>query len=173
MLQRSGNRAHGERRTHVCLRTARAGQEGTGGGGSSAAPDGCTRPRPQRSCLARASSFPRHATCLHHVQIAPAMCMGFRASGASINMGTLLPKHQHARSIKRHAMDGTARVVNGAKARSIGRTRRWSGPITFCDADDCAPCSLVEGDPDCLRRKADLCLWLAARSPRSRCWCRT
>ena len=36
-------------------------------------------------------------------------------------------------------------------------------PITFCDADDCAPCSLVEGDPDCLRRKADFCLWLAAK----------
>jgi hypothetical protein len=24
---------------------------------------------------------------------------------------------------------------------------------------------LVEGDPDCLRRKADFCLWLAAKFP--------
>ena len=38
-------------------------------------------------------------------------------------------------------------------------------PITFCDADVCASCSLVEGDPDCLRRKAVFCLWLAARVP--------
>jgi hypothetical protein len=37
--------------------------------------------------------------------------------------------------------------------------------ITFCDADACASCSLVEGDPDCLRRKADFCLWLAAKFP--------
>ena len=38
-------------------------------------------------------------------------------------------------------------------------------PITFCDADACASCSLVEGDPGCLRRKADFCLWLAAKFP--------
>jgi hypothetical protein len=38
-------------------------------------------------------------------------------------------------------------------------------PITFCDADACASCSLVEGEPDCLRRKADFCLWLAAKFP--------
>ena len=36
-------------------------------------------------------------------------------------------------------------------------------PVTFCDADACASCGLVEGDPDCLRRKANFCLWLAAR----------
>jgi hypothetical protein len=38
-------------------------------------------------------------------------------------------------------------------------------PRTFCDADACASCSLLEGDPNCLRRKADFCLWLAARFP--------
>ena len=36
-------------------------------------------------------------------------------------------------------------------------------PVTFCDADACGSCSLVEGDPDCLRRKAGFCLWLAAK----------
>lgn len=35
--------------------------------------------------------------------------------------------------------------------------------VTFCDADACCCCGLVEGDPDCLRRKADFCLWLAAK----------
>lgn len=38
-------------------------------------------------------------------------------------------------------------------------------PVTFCDADACGSCSLVEGDPDCLRRKAGFCLWLAAKFP--------
>ena len=33
MLRRSGNRAHGERHTHVCFRTARGGQEGAEGCG--------------------------------------------------------------------------------------------------------------------------------------------
>jgi len=28
-----------------------------------------------------------------------------------------------------------------------------------------ASCSLVEGEPDCLRRKAAFCLWLAAKFP--------
>ena len=41
-------------------------------------------------------------------------------------------------------------------------------PVTFCDADGCASCSLVEGEPDCLRRKADFCLWLAAKFPGAR-----
>jgi hypothetical protein len=39
--------------------------------------------------------------------------------------------------------------------------------VTFCDADACCCCGLVEGDPDCLRRKADFCLWLAARFPKA------
>ena len=38
-------------------------------------------------------------------------------------------------------------------------------PVTFCDADACASCSLVEGEPDCLRRKAAFCLWLAVKFP--------
>ena len=38
-------------------------------------------------------------------------------------------------------------------------------PVTFCDADACGSRSLVEGDPDCLRRKAGFCLWLAAKFP--------
>ena len=40
-------------------------------------------------------------------------------------------------------------------------------PVTFCDADACCSCALAEGDPDCLRRKADFCLWLAVRFPRA------
>jgi hypothetical protein len=40
-------------------------------------------------------------------------------------------------------------------------------PMTFCDADACCSCALAEGDPDCLRRKADFCLWLAARFSRA------
>jgi hypothetical protein len=38
-------------------------------------------------------------------------------------------------------------------------------PVTFCDADACASCALVEGEPDCLRRKAGFCHWLAAKFP--------
>jgi hypothetical protein len=38
--------------------------------------------------------------------------------------------------------------------------------VTFCDADACCSCGLVEGHPDCLRRKANFCRWLAARFPR-------
>jgi hypothetical protein len=37
--------------------------------------------------------------------------------------------------------------------------------MKFCDADACWSCGLAEGDPECLRRKADFCLWLAARFP--------
>jgi hypothetical protein len=62
-------------------------------------------------------------------------------------------------------MDGAARVVNGAAARSIGELGKHLEPVTFCDADACASCSLVEGEPDCLRRKAGFCLWLAAKFP--------
>jgi hypothetical protein len=40
-------------------------------------------------------------------------------------------------------------------------------PVTFCDADACCSCDLPEGDPDCLRRKADFCLWLAVKFPRA------
>jgi len=40
-------------------------------------------------------------------------------------------------------------------------------PVTFCDADACSSCGLAEGDPDCLRRKADFCLWLAVKFPRA------
>jgi hypothetical protein len=40
-------------------------------------------------------------------------------------------------------------------------------PMTFCDADACCTCGVVEGDSDCLRRKADFCLWLAVRFPRA------
>jgi hypothetical protein len=39
--------------------------------------------------------------------------------------------------------------------------------VAFCDADACCSCDLAEGDPDCLRRKADFCLWLAARFPKA------
>jgi len=34
--------------------------------------------------------------------------------------------------------------------------------VRFCDADACGSCDLVEGHPDCLRRKANFCRWLAA-----------
>jgi hypothetical protein len=40
-------------------------------------------------------------------------------------------------------------------------------PMTFCDADACCTCGVVEGDSDYLRRKADFCLWLAVRFPRA------
>jgi hypothetical protein len=40
-------------------------------------------------------------------------------------------------------------------------------PMTFCDADACCSCGVMEGDPDCLRRKADFCLWLAVRFPKA------
>jgi hypothetical protein len=40
-------------------------------------------------------------------------------------------------------------------------------PVTFCDADACCSCGVAEGDPDCLRRKADFCLWLAVKFPRA------
>jgi hypothetical protein len=34
-------------------------------------------------------------------------------------------------------------------------------PTNFCDADACLSCDLAEGEPTCLRRKADFCLRLA------------
>lgn len=37
--------------------------------------------------------------------------------------------------------------------------------MKFCDADACSSCGLAEGEPECLRRKANFCLWLAARLP--------
>jgi hypothetical protein len=40
-------------------------------------------------------------------------------------------------------------------------------PVTFCDADACCSCDLAEGEPDCLRRKADFCLWLAVKFSRA------
>jgi hypothetical protein len=39
-------------------------------------------------------------------------------------------------------------------------------PVMFCDSDACCSCDLAGGDPDCLRRKADFCLWLAVEFPR-------
>jgi len=38
--------------------------------------------------------------------------------------------------------------------------------VRFCDADACCSCALAEGGPDCLRRKADFCFWLAIRLAR-------
>ena len=32
--------------------------------------------------------------------------------------------------------------------------------MRFCDADACCFCHLKEGEPDCLRRKAEFCFWL-------------
>jgi hypothetical protein len=40
-------------------------------------------------------------------------------------------------------------------------------PMTFCDADACCSCGLAEGDPNCLHRKANFCLWLAMKFPRA------
>jgi hypothetical protein len=39
--------------------------------------------------------------------------------------------------------------------------------MKFCDADACSSCDLAEGQPACLRRKADFCLWLAVKFPRA------
>jgi hypothetical protein len=36
--------------------------------------------------------------------------------------------------------------------------------LDFCDADACPSCDLEEGEPACLRRKADFCLRLAVRN---------
>ena len=36
--------------------------------------------------------------------------------------------------------------------------------MDFCDADACPSCDLEEGEPACLRRKADFCLRLAVRN---------
>jgi hypothetical protein len=52
----------------------------------------------------------------------------------------------------------------------MGGTARLSAKeeaVRFCDADACCSCSMAEGAPDCLRRKADFCFWLAARFPRA------
>jgi hypothetical protein len=37
--------------------------------------------------------------------------------------------------------------------------------MKFCDTDACSSCRLAEGEPECLRRKAEFCLWLALRFP--------
>ncbi len=37
--------------------------------------------------------------------------------------------------------------------------------MKFCDADACRSCALAEGEPECLRRKANFCLWLALTFP--------
>ena len=39
--------------------------------------------------------------------------------------------------------------------------------MKFCDADACCSCTLVEGEPECLRRKANFCLWLALTFPKT------
>jgi hypothetical protein len=39
--------------------------------------------------------------------------------------------------------------------------------MNFCDADSCSSCGLAEGEPACLRRKADFCLWFALRFPKA------
>ncbi len=39
--------------------------------------------------------------------------------------------------------------------------------MTFCDADACRSCTLAEGEPECLRRKANFCLWLALTFPKT------
>jgi hypothetical protein len=39
--------------------------------------------------------------------------------------------------------------------------------MTFCDADACRSCPLAKGEPECLRRKANFCLWLALTFPKS------
>jgi hypothetical protein len=44
----------------------------------------------------------------------------------------------------------------------IGGLTGHRPPVTFCDADACCSCGLVEGHPDCLRRKAIFCRELAA-----------
>jgi hypothetical protein len=36
--------------------------------------------------------------------------------------------------------------------------------MKFCDADACPACALREGSPECLRQKAQFCMWLAPRS---------
>ena len=38
--------------------------------------------------------------------------------------------------------------------------------MNFCDADSCSSCDLAEGEPECLRHKANFCRWLAMRFPR-------
>ena len=48
---------------------------------------------------------------------------------------------------------------------AIGRLDGNREPMRYCDADACCSCGLAEGDPDCLRRKADFCLWLAVKFP--------
>lgn len=40
--------------------------------------------------------------------------------------------------------------------------------MPFCDADGCSSCDLAEGDPECLRRKADFCIRLALRFRQAR-----
>ena len=39
--------------------------------------------------------------------------------------------------------------------------------MNFCDADSCSSCGLAEGEPACLRRKADFCLGFALRFPKA------
>ncbi len=39
--------------------------------------------------------------------------------------------------------------------------------MKFCDADACHSCALAEGEPECLRRKANFCLWLALTFPKT------
>jgi hypothetical protein len=50
----------------------------------------------------------------------------------------------------------------------IGMSDRLNGnrePVRFCDADACGSCGFAEGVPQCLRRKAKFCFWLANRFP--------
>jgi hypothetical protein len=39
--------------------------------------------------------------------------------------------------------------------------------MNFCDAESCSSCGLAEGESECLRRKADFCLWFALRYPKA------
>ena len=39
--------------------------------------------------------------------------------------------------------------------------------MKFCDADACSSCDLAEGEPDCLRRKAEFCFQLTLRFPKT------
>lgn len=36
--------------------------------------------------------------------------------------------------------------------------------MRLCDDSECLSCSVVEGDPACLRRRARLCMWLSEQS---------
>ncbi len=63
------------------------------------------------------------------------------------------------RAVQRSACLATHKLLSGVLEKQDA--------MKFCDADACRSCALAEGEPECLRRKASFCLWLALTFPKT------